>query len=155
MRTLGIDPGYDRCGVAVAERDEKGNDILVYSTCITPPKGAHAERLGVIVEEIEKLIATHNPVVVAIEKVFFSKNKKTALAVAEARGAFIATANKAGLAVHEYSPQDIKIAMTGYGASTKNQVISMVRRLVHVGETARYDDEFDAIAVALTHLATQ
>jgi len=155
MRVLGIDPGYDRCGVAVAERDASGKDVLLYSTCITPPKGEHAERLRVIVTEVEHITEEYVPTVCAIEKVFFSKNQKTALAVAEARGALLATVSRAGLPVAGYSPQEIKLAMTGYGKSTKGQVADMVTKLVSVRENVQYDDEFDAIAIALTHLASK
>lgn len=155
MRTLGIDPGYDRCGVAIAERDTKGNDILIYSTCLVPPRGERAERSRYIVEEIERIINKHKPRACAIETVFFGKNRKTAIGVAEVRGALISAATQSELSIHEYSPQAVKIAMTGYGASTKKQVADMVSRLVPITKTISYDDEFDAIAVALTHLATK
>jgi len=155
MRVLGIDPGYDRCGIAIAERDNNGKQILIFSGCITPPKGERAQRLGALYKAVADVIQKHSPTHVAIEKVFFSNNQKTALAVAEARGALLSVAAEKGLPVSEYTPQEIKLAMTGYGASSKQQVADMVSKLVSVRPNVEHDDEFDAIAIALTELATK
>ena len=155
MRVVGIDPGYGRCGIAVAERDATGKDVLLYSACLSPRAGGVPERLEELGEQIERVLSSYDPEVLALERLFFSANRKTALAVAEARGVMLALAGTWGMPVYEYTPQQVKVALTGYGRSSKEQVASMVRRLVPVRDGARLDDEFDAIAVALTHLATE
>lgn len=154
MRVLGIDPGYDRCGVAVVERTDNNTDVVIYSTCIMPEKGAAADRLHTVLEHVQNVLVKYSPDAVAIEKIFFSKNQKTAMQVAEVRGVLLSVSSGMGTPVHEYSPQEIKLAITGYGASSKAQVASMVQKLVSVRHDIKYDDEFDAIATALTHLAT-
>jgi len=154
-RVLGIDPGYDRCGVALVERADNGTETLLYSSCITPPPGSAADRLSALGQAIQTLLTTYTPDAVSIEKLFFSKNQKTALKVAEARGVLLAAASSTQTPVYEYSPQEIKLALTGYGASSKDQVAHMVKRLVRVRENVEHDDEFDAIATALTHTATK
>jgi len=155
MRVLGIDPGYDRCGLAVAEKNANGKEILLHSECITTNKEESNKRLKKISTRIRSVFVEYKPDVVAIEKLFFSKNQKTALAVAEARGAILSVSAEMNLPVCEYSPQEIKLAVTGYGASSKKQVEDMVRRLVEIHKPVKYDDEFDAIATALTHIATK
>jgi len=149
---LAIDPGFDRVGVAVLEKDN-----LLYSECIeTDRKSPHAERLLQIGEEVRRVIKKWKPEDLAIEELFFNKNITNALKVSEARGVIVYEAVRAGLEVHEYSPQAIKIAVTGYGKADKTQVESMVRKLVKIAETERkmLDDELDAIAVGITHLAS-
>ena len=151
MRVLGIDPGYDRLGLAVVETPPR-DGVLCYSSCFESSKDdAFEERLHGVAEEIRRVVAKHTPDCVAIETLYFSKNKKTALRVSEARGVVLATAASCGLPVHEYSPQAVKIATTGYGASTKEQVAAMVEKLLRPAHTITRDDEYDAIAVALTH----
>jgi len=151
-RVLAIDPGFDRVGVAILEKDN-----LLYSECIeTDRKSPHAERLLQIGVEVRRVIKKWKPGDLAIEELFFNKNITNALKVSEARGVIVYEAVRAGLEVHEYSPQAIKIAVTGYGKADKTQVESMVRKLVKIAETERkmLDDELDAIAVGITHLAS-
>ncbi len=155
MRVLAADPGYDRLGVAVMER-ASGTDTLVYSSCITTKKSLPpADRLHDIGTAFEALLAKYTPDIVALETLFFNKNQKTALAVAEARGALTYLARTRGASVREYSPQQIKIAVTGHGGSDKRQVATMVKRLVPEAPTRALDDEYDAIALALTALASE
>ena len=153
-RVLGIDPGYDRCGVAVVERNNKKTDVILYSFCITTPKGDPAHRLYLVQKTVKKILSKYTPDSMALEKIFFNKNQKTALRVAEVRGVLLAASSEAKISVHEYSPQEIKLAITGYGASSKTQIADMVQKLVSVRPDIKYDDEFDAIATALTHLST-
>lgn len=156
MRVIGIDPGYDRCGVAVLECTDRYDVSILFSTCITPPKGlAHAERLSVLDEEMQKILAKHTPSICAIETLFFSKNKKTALGVAEARGVLMSRAAQMGLSVAEYDPSAVKIAVTGYGRSTKKELMAMLPKLITLPHTPKHDDEYDAIAVALTYCVSQ
>lgn len=150
-RVIGIDPGYDRLGVAVVEG---GN--LIFSTCIrTDRQSSHAERLKQIADEILEVIAKWQPEALAIEKLFFNQNTTNALKVAEARGVVLQEAAQAGMPVFEYSPQEIKIAVTGYGQADKRSVEVMVRKLIRLPSRKMLDDELDAIAVGITHLASR
>lgn len=154
MRVLGIDPGYGRCGVAVMDSSTgSGQERLLYSTCIET-KGEFAERLADIAEKLAGLIDTWQPEALAIEKLFFSKNVKTAMQVAEVRGAIISLAKGLGLDVREYTPSQVKIAITGSGNADKNAVSTMLERMVKIEVTPKYDDEYDAIAIALTDIHT-
>lgn len=150
-RVLGIDPGFDRCGVAVLERDK-----LLFSTCIvTNSKDPHQTRLLVLGEAIQNIIKKWKPESLAIEKLFFNINVRTAMKVAEARGVILYEAAGAGIPVYEYSPQDVKIAVTGYGKADKRQVEDMALRLLNIKKTPKHDDETDAIAMGITHIATR
>ena len=152
MRILAIDPGFDRIGVAVMERNNR--EVVVYSSCITTDRSASfAERLLSIESALEKIIATYAPTLCAVEDLFFTTNKTTAIRVAEARGVIIATAARSGLAVKDVSPLQVKMAVTGYGKADKRQVELMVRKTVTLPEGRKYDDELDAIAVGVTALA--
>jgi crossover junction endodeoxyribonuclease RuvC len=154
MIVLGIDPGFGRIGTAIIHKGA-GSEKLIFSDCIETDKNLDfAERLNVITEIITGIITKHQPDVIAIEKLFFTSNQKTAMRVAEVRGAIISTANLKKLPVAEYTPLEIKVAVTGYGKSNKAQVANMVRRLIKLDKLPRYDDEYDAIACALTHLAS-
>ena len=147
---LAIDPGFDRVGVAVLEKDN-----LLFSDCIeTNRKSPHQERLLTIGKAVEKIIRKWKPEALAIEKLFFNQNVTNALKVSEARGIIIYEAAKAGLEIFEYSPQAIKIAVTGYGKADKTQIASMVRKLITLPSKKMLDDEIDAIALCITHLAT-
>ena len=147
---LAIDPGFDRVGVAVLEKDN-----LLFSDFIeTNRKSPHQERLLTIGKAVEKIIRKWKPEALAIEKLFFNQNVTNALKVSEARGIIIYEAAKAGLEIFEYSPQAIKIAVTGYGKADKTQIASMVRKLITLPSKKMLDDEIDAIALCITHLAT-
>ncbi len=153
-RVIGIDPGFDRCGVAILEK-VGGKEKLIYSTCITTSiKDTHEKRLDKLGTELREIINEWGPESLAIEKLFFNVNQKTGLKVAEARGVIMYEASLANLSVSEYSPQAIKIAVTGYGKATKPQVESMVVRILGLKSTKMLDDEMDAIAVGITHLAS-
>ncbi len=152
MRILAIDPGYDRLGIAVIEGDPS-RPTLVWSDCILPAKGAREKRLVCVWNAITSAIKKYAPDTLAIETLFFSVNKKTAIGVAEARGAILAAAGVAGLSVIECSPQQVKLAVTGYGGSEKSAVAAMIPRLLTLPEKKRYDDEIDAIAIGITALA--
>ena len=157
MKILAIDPGYERLGVAVIEKQKKGEKkpSLLFSTCIqTSPKDTHSIRLGCIHKEIEKIIKTYSPTHLGIETLFFSKNVKTAIKVAEARGIVLALSNIHNLEIKEFSPQAIKIAVTGHGASNKNAVIKMVPLLIDIKNKIKFDDEFDAIAIGICTLVS-
>lgn len=153
MRVLAIDPGYDRLGVAVLEKKD-GKEHLLFSTCITTPKDADlSARLFALGTEIDALFTLYSPDIVGLETLFFNKNTKTAMGVAQARGICLFLGKKHACAIYEFSPQEIKVATTGYGKSDKAAVISMVKRLIPQAPEAAHDDEYDAIAVGITALA--
>jgi crossover junction endodeoxyribonuclease RuvC len=157
MKIIGIDPGYERVGIAVLEKnktDRKEN--VLYSNCFkTNAKLALDERIFLIGKEIEKVIKEFSPEVMAIEKLFFENNAKTAMGVSEARGAIVFVAQNLGLKVLQYTPLQIKSAVTGYGKADKNAVHMMVHKLVTLPKTVKQDDEIDAVAVAITGFATE
>lgn len=153
MKVLAVDPGYERLGVAVLEPGSN-KEHLIFSDCLRSDKNAElSERLLDIGLAFKKLIDEHRPDAVALETLFFNKNQKTAVAVAEARGMIIYLAKEQGCKVYEFGPQEIKVAVTGYGKSDKAAVIDMVRRLIDNAPTDALDDEYDAIAVGITCLA--
>ena len=148
---LAIDPGFDRIGIAILDRNK-----LLYSECLeTNRKSSHEQRLLESGKRVRKIIKKWRPEALAIEKLFFNQNITTALKVAEARGVVLYEAARAGVEVYEYSPQAVKIAVTGYGKATKREMEKMIGKLVKLNETKKLDDELDAIALGITHIATQ
>jgi len=155
MKIIAIDPGFERLGIAVLEKRD-GKEELLYSSCFkTSPRDSFPNRLHALTVEIESVITSHKPSALAIETLFFNTNQKTAMRVAETRGAIIALARSRGLSIYEYTPLQVKIAITGYGRAPKEQVAAMVRQLIVIDKkTAMLDDELDAIAIGLTHCAS-
>ncbi|MCX6757499.1 MAG: crossover junction endodeoxyribonuclease RuvC [Candidatus Nomurabacteria bacterium] len=164
MRILGIDPGFERLGIAVLESPSaKGygatqKNTVVFSECFkTSAKLEFADRLKLIGEQVQSVIKKYKPEILAIETLFLTTNQKTVMHVAEARGVVIYEAIKADLKIFEASPPQIKIATTGYGKADKEQVMRMVKMLVNIDNSKKSDDELDAIAIAITgfaHLST-
>ena len=153
MRVLAIDPGYDRIGIAVMETVQ-GQDTVLFSQCLeTSRTDDFHDRLLSVGKTVASVLKTYTPDCLAIETLFFNKNVKTALGVAEARGVILYVSRQAGCRIYEFSPQAIKIATTGYGNSDKTAVFSMVQRLVTGVPKTALDDEYDAIAVGVTCLA--
>lgn len=155
MRVLSIDPGYERLGIAVLEKNHGDKkESLVYSDCFKTPSGLpHHERLLLIGNELERVIEKFAPEALAVETLFFSTNRKTAMHVSEARGVILFAAAKRGLKVREFAPNEIKIAVTGYGKSGKEEMMRIIPLLVKIDKKIRHDDEFDAIAAGLTFFA--
>jgi len=153
MRVLAFDPGYERLGVAVLEKNKK--EELLFSDCVrTSAKLSFGDRLKELGAAAETLIAQWQPQAVALEEVFFEKNAKTAMQVAEVRGMLTYIAAKAGLVVYQYTPAEVKVAVTGHGHSDKRAMALMVPKLVSLKAGKRLDDELDAIAVGITCLAS-
>ena len=147
---LGIDPGYGRLGIAMIE-SEKGNQKLIYSECFeTSSKIAHSERLLALGEKVKDIIKKYKPNQLAIETLLWSKNKKSAIKVAEERGVILYEVAKYNILIREFNPNQIKLAVTGYGKSDKKQIINMIEKLIKLKPKKRHDDEYDAIATALT-----
>lgn len=146
MKILGIDPGYDRIGIAVIE-----GKALLFSECFeTDSKDDFHIRLKSLGLRIKEVIEEYKPDIMAIESLFITKNQKTAMKVAEARGVISYEASLKDIKIHEYSPPQIKVAITGHGGSDKDQIIKMIPLLLKIKAKKALDDEYDAIAVALT-----
>lgn len=154
IRIVGIDPGFDRLGICIL--DKIGNkEELIHSQCITTSKKDTFEsRLADIGEQVTKIIKKYKPDELAIETLFFTTNQKTIITVAEVRGVCIYLAHINDIKIFEYSPPQIKVAVTGYGKATKEDITLMIPKILkqplHQGVL---DDEIDAIAIALTHSA--
>ena len=153
MKVLSIDPGYERLGVAIIEKKSGKEELLFSGTLQTSPKEKFMNRLHQLGVEIEKIIQQHNPEFFAIEKLFFNSNQKTATNVSEIIGMLIYIALKNKMQVFEYTPLQIKAAVTGQGRADKKQVIFMMDRLIKIEKKIKYDDEYDAIACGLTFFA--
>jgi crossover junction endodeoxyribonuclease RuvC len=155
MKILGIDPGFERLGVAILEKSPNDKkEKVVFSECFkTSAKLEFSERLLLIGEEVKKIINKYKPDALSIETLFLTTNQKTVMHVAEARGVVIYECVKAGLKIFEASPPQIKIATTGYGKADKKQIIKMVKILVKMDNSKNSDDELDAIAIAITGFA--
>ena len=155
MRILAIDPGYEKMGVAVLEKTDGIKELILFSECFKTSRDKSSdERLCALGKEVEKVIEKFKPSTLAIEKLFFADNQKTAMRVSEARGVIIYEAARAGLSVVEFTPLQAKVAVTGYGRGTKAQMKFMVEKLLTVGKKIKEDDEYDALALGLTYFAT-
>jgi len=153
MKILGIDPGYERMGIAVLEKNN-GIETVVFSDCIrTDASLSLPERLVIIGKSLEKIITNYQPDQAAIEALYFAKNTTTALKVAEARGVIQYVITQHNIPLTEYHPNVIKLAITGYGNASKDAIAAMIPKLVSYTVTKKIDDELDALAVALTHSA--
>ena len=155
MRILGIDPGYERLGIAILEKNKNNKcEQVIFSECFkTSAKLEFPERIKLIGEEVQKIIKKYKPEVLSIETLFLNTNQKTVMQVAEVRGVVLYEAVCHGLKIFEASPPQIKIATTGYGRANKEQIMKMVKILVNIDKSKQSDDELDAIAIALTGLA--
>lgn len=156
MRIIAIDPGYDRIGVAVLEKDisKKPQETVLFSTCITTnKKQTFYERMNFVHNEIMKIISDFQPENLIIEELFFSKNTKTALQVAEAKGIITSAAIINNIPITEVHPNHVKLAITGYGSATKADILFMLPKLISIENTKKLDDELDAIAIGITFFA--
>jgi len=152
MRIIAIDPGYERLGIAILEKNKK--EELLFSECFkTKAELPFMERLELVGREVERIIKEYSPEALVIENLFIETNQKTAMRVAEVRGAILYQSSILGLKIYEYTPLQIKVAVTGYGKATKIQVMTMVKKLIFGAESIKQDDEIDAIAIGLTHFA--
>lgn len=152
MRVLGIDPGLATIGIALAD-SVRGEAKHVRHGIIKTPAGDKLERrLLTISEDLTELINAYKPDCVAIEKLYFNKNVTTGIPVAHARGVLLMTAAKYALPIFEYSPQQVKMAVTGYGNAEKAQVMELTRQLMKLKSIPKPDDAADALALALCHI---
>jgi crossover junction endodeoxyribonuclease RuvC len=151
VRVLGVDPGLGRTGVAAVE-GRPGALTLLYSRCLDTPAGMDdAERLFMLSGLITAVVAEQRPACAAVERLFFSTNRSTAMRVSEARGVLLCAIAAAGVPVFEYTPNEVKEAVAGYGAARKPQVLRMTMQLLSVDRIGGPDDVADACAIAVCH----
>ena len=151
MRILGIDPGIAIVGFGLIESDRGGQRMLQYGAITTPKELPLAERLVQIGDDMEQLIAQLRPDAIAVEELFFTNNITTGIAVAHGRGIVLYTAQKSGVPLYEYTPMQVKMAVTGYGKAEKRQVMDMTKRLLNLKAVPKPDDAADALSIALCH----
>jgi crossover junction endodeoxyribonuclease RuvC len=152
VRVLGIDPGISTTGYGVVERDGGRHRAVALGAVKTPSDLAHAARLALLQARIAELIATHDPEVVAIERLFFNANVRTAMAVGQASGVVLATAAAAGLEVFTYTPPEVKQSVVGVGNAAKSQVQAMVAAVLGLATPPKPPDAADACALAICHI---
>ncbi len=150
MIILGIDPGTTRIGYAIIKKKDSDNLNLLTSGCLETKNKEQKDRLREISNLVLGLILKYHPEILAIEKLFFTKNAKTALAVAEARGVIINSANSSNLNIYEFTPLEVKVAVTGYGKAEKEQVKKMACRILKLEKMPKIDDISDALAITIT-----
>jgi crossover junction endodeoxyribonuclease RuvC len=157
MVILGIDPGFAITGYAFIKTEAPGNKITVldYGCVKTSASQSLSDRLFIIYEQITELIKKNKPNKIAIEKIFFARNMKTAMAVSEARGVISLIAGQHNLPLIELTPLQVKQSLTGYGQATKQQIQKMVKMILKLKEIPRPDDVADALAIALTASMTK
>jgi crossover junction endodeoxyribonuclease RuvC len=154
MRIVGIDPGTGILGFGVIEVTGQQVQLVDAGVIRTPVKEDDAVRLETIYQELTDIIIQTKPQIMSVEKLFFARNVTTAMTVSQARGVVLLCARLAQLEIFEYTPMQIKQAITGYGKADKKQMQEMVRVLLNLKETPKPDDAADALAAALTHAAT-
>ncbi len=153
MLVLGIDPGTATTGYGLVRQAEDGSlEAVDYGAILTPAEMPMPDRLASLYEQLQAIIILHRPDSSAVEKLFFQKNVKTALSVGQGRGVVLLALAQAHLPVGEYTPNEIKQAVTGYGSAGKQQMQEMVRLLLRLEHQPKPDDAADALAVAICHL---
>ena len=151
MRILGIDPGFATIGFGLVEADRGQARMVTYGAITTPAELPLSRRLYQIGTDMEDLIGQLKPDVISIEELFFNNNITTGIAVAHGRGVLLYAAERCGIPLYEYTPSQVKLAVTGYGKAEKRQVMDMTRRLLKLQKVPRPDDAADALALALCH----
>jgi crossover junction endodeoxyribonuclease RuvC len=152
MFVLGVDPGLSRCGYGCVAGSPSGPKALAAGVITTPPSGPLPARLAELREELGSLIDSLSPEVVVVERIFFRQNARTAMSVGQASAVALLTAFERGCQVAEYTAAEVKLAVAGYGNATKEQVQSMVARLVALERVPEPPDVADALALAICHL---
>lgn len=154
MRIIGIDPGTGILGFGVIEVKRNKSQLIDAGVIRTPVKEDDAVRLQTIFDELTTIISETNPELMSVEKLFFAQNVTTAMTVAQARGVVLLCGKQANLDIAEYTPLQIKQAITGYGKADKKQMQEMVKVILGLKEVPTPDDCADALAAALTHAQT-
>lgn len=152
LRVLGIDPGTAIVGWAVLEEGKAGVKAIAYGHISTSSQKAPAERLKEIADDLRSIVAKYKPQEASVEKLFFFRNVTTAMPVSQARGVILLTMEEFCVSIYEYTPMQVKQALTGYGKAEKRQIQAMVKGILKLKEIPKPDDTADAIAIALCHL---
>lgn len=152
MVVIGIDPGYAITGYSVLDYNLNKITLINYGSITTHTKMGIGERINLICTDIKKLIKKYKPISAGIEKVYFSKNKKTALNIAEVRGALIYLFYENGISVYNYTPLQVKKSIVGYGKADKKQIQRMIQLMLDLKEIPAPDDVADAIAIGICHI---
>ena len=151
MRILGLDPGIATVGFGVVDSEGNRQKLVGCGVITTPAHTPLTSRLDQIYTDLEELIRVYSPDAMAIEELFFNTNITTGISVAQGRGVILLCAYRAGLAIYEYTPLQVKQAVVGYGRAEKKQVMEMVRRILNLSAAPKPDDAADAVALALCH----
>lgn len=151
MRILGIDPGLAIVGYGIIDKDYNSYKTVAYDAVLTAAHTPIENRIKIIYDEVSLLIAQYKPDVMSIEELFFNNNAKTALAVGQARGVILLAAVERGIPIYEYTPLQVKQALTGYGRASKMQIQQMMKSLLGLREIPKPDDVADALAIAVCH----
>lgn len=151
MRILGIDPGIAILGYGVLDYEKNNFKVIDYGAITTTNKSRLPERLEILYKALEELLDRHKPDAVAFEELFFNQNAKTAIIVGQARGIAILAAQRQGIDIFEYTPLQVKQAVTGYGRADKKQIQQMVKVLLNLREIPKPDDVADGLAIAICH----
>lgn len=151
MLILGIDPGYATVGFGFVRYRAPRYAAGKYGAILTPAGEPFEKRLATIYDSVCQLIDAHHPDAVSIEKLYYANNAKTVIGVAEARGVILLAAQQKGVPIYEYTPLQVKLAVTGYGQAIKTQVQEMTRRLLCLSAVPKPDDTADALALAICH----
>jgi crossover junction endodeoxyribonuclease RuvC len=153
MFVLGIDPGLSRLGFGAVRRTRTGSVSVEHGVLCTPPTDALPARLAAMNAQLRALIGRLKPDAVVVERVFFQTNVRTAMGVAQASGLALAAAYDANCTIAQYTSNEVKLAITGYGAADKGQMQRMVQRILNLAELPKPADAADALGLALHHLA--
>jgi len=148
---FGIDPGIATTGYGIIEENSGNLSFLAHGCIITKP-GDQSKRLAILHQELHELLCTYQPSCIAVEQLYFSKNTTTALIVSEARGVILLTAALLSIPVFEYTPKQVKLAVTGSGSADKHQMQAMVARILRLDSIPKPDDAADGLAIALCHI---
>lgn len=151
MRIVGIDPGYAIVGFGVVEFERSAFTPLEFGVSLTQAHTDFNERLVCIYDDISFLLDKYKPDCLAIERLYFNTNQKTAINVAQARGVLLLAAKQRKIEIFEYTPLQVKQAVTGHGTAQKHQVMEMTRRLLGLSDVPKPDDAADALAIAICH----
>lgn len=151
MRILGLDPGIATVGFGIVDTEKNRQRLVSCGVITTPAHTPLTQRLDQIYTDLEELIRTYQPEVMAVEELFFNTNITTGISVAQGRGVIILCAFRSGLKIYEYTPLQVKQAVVGYGRAEKKQVMDMVRRILNLPAPPKPDDAADAVALALCH----
>jgi crossover junction endodeoxyribonuclease RuvC len=151
MIVMGIDPGLADTGYGAVRRANGRLCLVSCGSLKTPASLSDPDRLRLLAEQIRRLFQDLNPEVAAFEELFFGRNVRSAMSVGQARGVALLSAVEAGARVHEYSPAQVKLSVTGYGGATKAQMLKMVQALLGTRDLPRQDDAIDALAIAICH----